>query len=87
MARALYLASMDNLDTVVFFLKDQEIGLDPMKIIKLVVDILLQGSLAQFALLKAERLKGPGKRKNPWRRVPLTYLRTLFASSEWIVVG
>ena len=87
MARALYSASKDDLDTVVCFLDDQEIGLDPKKTIKPAVDFLSQGSLAQSAAIKAERLKGPGERKIPWWRVPLTYLKTLCAASKWIVVG
>ena len=59
-ASARYSALVDERDTVDCFLEDQEIGLEPRKTKMLVVDFLSDGSPAQFASEKAERVIGPG---------------------------
>ena len=59
-ASARYSALVDERETVDCFLEDQEIGLEPRKTKMLVVDFLSDGSPAQFASEKAERVIGPG---------------------------
>ena len=53
-------------------MEDHEMGLEPRKTNKPVVDFLSEGSLAQFASEKADRVKGPGERWMPKCKVPLT---------------
>ena len=59
-ASARYSASVDDRETVDCFLEDQEIGLEPRKTKMPVVDFLSDGSPAQSASEKAERVIGPG---------------------------
>ena len=41
------------------FLNDHEIGLEPRNMKNIVVEQRLDGSPAQFALVKADKVKGP----------------------------
>ena len=59
-ASARYSASMEERETVDYFLEDQEIGLEPRKTKMPVVDFLSDGLPAQSASEKAERVIGPG---------------------------
>jgi len=60
-AKARYSASVEDLDTMLCFLEDQEMGLGPRKTSKPVVKRRSEGFLAQLALEKAVRVKGLGE--------------------------
>ena len=73
--------------TVVCFLEDQEIGLEPRKTKNPVVEFLSEGSLAQSASVKVDRVRRLGGKWIPLMKVPRMYLRTLLVASKWVVVG
>ena len=58
-ASARYFASVEERETVSYFLTDRVMGLGPRKTNKLEVERLSFGSPAQFALEKADRDIGP----------------------------
>ena len=69
-AKARYLASVEERVTVLCFLADQEIGLGPRKTRKPVVERRLVGSLAQSASENTVSVKGPGVKEIPRCKVP-----------------
>ena len=61
-AKAQYSTSVEEWETVDYFLEDQEIGLELRKTNIPVVDFLSVGSPAQSVLEKAEKVSGPRAR-------------------------
>ena len=70
-ANAQYSAYVEERDTVLCFLADQEMGLGPRKTSKPVVERLSEGSPAQSASEKAVIDRGPGVNEIPNDKVPL----------------
>ena len=81
LARALYSASVLDLDTVACFLALHEIRLEPRKIAKPHVDFLSSEHPAQSALEKAlTKLDRDGTMRRPKSTVPLIYLKILLTA-------
>lgn len=84
---ALYSASVNDRDTICCFLEYQEIGLDPKKKTKPVVDCLLLGSYAQSASLNALSDKSLLEYVIPQCWVPFKYIRILLTAMKWATIG